>query len=1083
MSKSMAPDQAARNQIANQLEANFLVEAGAGSGKTTSLVNRMVNLILSGSCEVSEIAAITFTRKAANELRERFQIALEKRFRAEQDTSLKARLERALLELDQCFLGTIHAFCARLLRERPIEAQIDPAFQELDESQDQRIKELVWHRYLQEMKSGSPEKLAILYRLGINPLDLLETFVELTRYPDVEIVREETEEPAWRPVLNNALKLVSESAHAIRMDEIKENHKFEKSILGCLQQSKYLDQDHVGEAMKWIRRLHKQPKVTQKCWTSKDDAKHYEGIFTEFKENQIDPLVASWLVYCHYHIVEFLLPAMKRYQEYKLDQSLVNFEDLLLKTSFLLREHPEVRAYFQNKIRVLLVDEFQDTDPVQAQIMFYLTGENLYETDWKKTNPKPGTLFVVGDPKQAIYRFRRADIDTYNLVKKLVTESDGETLALTTNFRSLKPIADTINPIFQTYLPMEENQYQAAFQPLQAMREDEDGMVSGVATYVITDECKKKEDIVQKDAESIAKYIKWAMAGNIQLARTDEEKSLGVSPIPSPKDFMILLRYKDSMEVYSRMLDSYGIPNMISGGSSFTTSTEVREIHKLAKFLADIDNGIHFVSVLKGEFFGLSDETLYQWKRSGGNLTLFAEVPETLAEEHRVLVEIALQKLRTYATWTRKLAPVAALEKMITDIGLFALVASKPLNNVKCAYLHQLLEYLRGPLAKEIVHFSDLAQAIGNLLESDIEEELNLLGEEQDAVQIMNLHKAKGLEAPVIFLAHPAKLTDPTERVSKHIKRDGDTPKGYFTFMVSKGEHQHEVIGQPSNWDIHKEEEGCYLNEEETRLLYVAATRAKNLLLISTSAKDNKKNPWDRLATENLPEVQIPEIDIPEPANSGKSMTQEMVITGKELYQDWQTSIVHPTYRLTTPTEAAEEKMKSFAIERESGGGKNWGSIVHRVFEVLVQSKGNIVEMDTFIEMALTDHGESPSRKEELLQVLVQFLHSTLWQRIVDSDEVYTEVPFSTKVEGDPDEVVTGIIDLVIKEQAGWTIIDYKTDRVQKKEEIGLLLEHYKPQVQTYARIWEKLTGNKVCGAEIYLVEEDKTLSILDASH
>ncbi|MFY0544973.1 UvrD-helicase domain-containing protein [Brevibacillus sp. H7] len=1078
MNRPIPPDQAARDQIENQLETNFLVEAGAGSGKTTSLVKRMVNLVLSGYCKVNEMVAITFTRKAADELRERFQSALEKRYREEQDQTKRMLLGQALANLDQCFLGTIHSFCAKLLRERPIEAKIDPAFLELDESQDRRIKELVWHQYLQTVSENEPDQIDFLNRLGISPLDLKAAFLELARYPDVEIVRDEIDEPKWRPVLSSVIGLLRDAARAIREEILKDNHTFEHNILRCLRQLRFLDEENAGDVMKWIGRLNRKPKATQYCWTSREDAKYYEAKFAEGIDSQITPLVTRWKEYCHAPIMDFIMPAIQMYGDYKREKSLVNFEDLLMNTASLLRNHPEVRVYFQDKFRTLLVDEFQDTDPIQAQILFYLTGENVYETDWRKVDPKAGSLFVVGDPKQAIYRFRRADIDTYNQVKQLIRQSGGEVLSLTANFRSVRSIADVVNPVFQEMLPAEESRYQAAYQPLNAMRENEAGTVSGVVRYRIPADYTKKEEIIQQDAETIAKYIRWAMDGNLLLARTEEEIARGISPVPTPKDFMILLRYKDSMDVYSRTLERYGIANIISGGSSFSQSEEIHELYKLVLFLGDVEHNLNLLSVLKGSFFGLSDETLYQWKVCGGSISLFTEIPADLAKEHRLIVESSLLKLQQYSQWTRKYPPIVALEKMITDLGLIPYAASNEMGKNRSGYLCQLLELLRGPAGSEISHFCDIAAVVETLLDTEIEEELNLLGEELDAVRIMNLHKAKGLEAPVVFLAHPAKKIDPKDRISKHITRDGDIPKGYFTISVEKGDFHREIIGQPPDWENHAEEEGRYLEEEEARLLYVAATRAKNLMLISSSAKDNKKNPWASLLTPNVAEITIPDAVIPQPVMNELPMTPDLVHHGKKVYEDWHLPMQMPSYRLTSPTEAAEEKMKDLQIARETGGGKVWGSIVHRIFEVFVQNKGDVQNMDTFVEMMLAEYGEKMERKQELLDIVSRFEKSGLWKRILHASEVYTEVPFSLKEEGEVDQILTGVIDLVMKEERGWVTVDYKTDRVQDKADIDRLIEHYKPQVQTYARVWQQLTGEAVAGTEIYLVEEDQTYSI-----
>lgn len=161
-------DQEARDKIKYELQTNFLVEAGAGSGKTTSLVDRMVNLIMTGTAEIEEIVAITFTRKAADELKVRFQSKLEEAWKKERDLDIKFRLSEALQNIERCFLGTVHSFCAKLLRERPIEANLDLTFKELEESDDLKLLEEAWQRYLQDIMEEKPYLFDQIHELGLS---------------------------------------------------------------------------------------------------------------------------------------------------------------------------------------------------------------------------------------------------------------------------------------------------------------------------------------------------------------------------------------------------------------------------------------------------------------------------------------------------------------------------------------------------------------------------------------------------------------------------------------------------------------------------------------------------------------------------------------------------------------------------------------------------------------------------------------------------------------------------------------------------------------------------------------------------
>lgn len=383
--------------------------------------------------------------------------------------------------------------------------------------------------------------------------------------------------------------------------------------------------------------------------------------------------------------------------------------------------------------------------------------------------------------------------------------------------------------------------------------------------------------------------------------------------------------------------------------------------------------------------------------------------------------------------------------------------------------------------------FSSIVQQYENILASDLDEEINILTEEQDAVRIMNVHKAKGLEAPVIFLVHPMKKIDIKKKVSQHIQREGDQARGYFTFSKPINEYTDEVIAQPVNWEEYKVEELLYLEAEEIRLIYVAATRAKNMLVISSSAKNDNKNPWEVL----LPEIsedsylEIPDEASPLHQEKAEELLIEELLTEREELQNWQTPLKQKSYDLLSPTELVDKDELSL-VQRREGGGLLWGTMIHQLFEALIKGTEDV---NTALDRLLEDYKDFMERKNEIQFIVERFQQSQLWQRIQQAEEVYTEVPFSIKVEeGDPlydqlqkDEKIvlfSGVIDLVIKEREGWTIVDYKTDRVEVKNDLIILSEKYGEQVRQYCQVWKEITGDKIERAEIYFVDEDLVVEV-----
>lgn len=1095
MNKIIPPDAIEREKILRLLDKNLLVEAGAGSGKTSSLVGRMLAQVVAGNYRVKEMAAVTFTRKAAAELRARFQNKLEEEYRKTSDTLLRSRLEQALEDLDQCFLGTIHSFCARLLKERPIEAGLDPQFKELDDVQNRLLQERAWISYLEQVKRTNSSQLNHLNSLGISPLELESSFIQLSGYTDVPKVYQQLPKPDLPKALSLILPLVTRAMLAIPdVEPSKGYDPLQEAIVKSLRQRRYFDLTKDVNMVKLLTNFDKEPKVIQNRWNSSVEARGFRDEFTIARANVVSPVLTQWREYCHFYLMEFILPAVEHFEQLRFSQSLMNYDDLLSKAAQMLDNYPEVRRYFQDKYRCLLIDEFQDTDPIQAQLMFYLTGQDVTEKDWHKLVPKPGSLFVVGDPKQSIYRFRRADMDIYNIVKKLLVSHGGEVVKLTANFRSVQALGDWFNPVFSGLLPSMGTNYQAEFSNLHTMVPNQEGMALGVQVLDIPmledRQENSKERLVERDAEQIARYIRWALDGNLHLAGTPEEGAKGITRSPQPKDFLIITRYKDLMHSYARALDNYGIPVAMAGGSSLKEVPEIQELYKLLRYLVDPLNQVLLLAVLRGMFFGLSDDQLYLFKIQGGSFNLFATLPPGLEVEAREAITWRLEKIKTYYQWSQECSPVVALEKIVEDLGLIPYALGVGSSLSRCAHVYQVLEVLRKAEANGVIGFSVMVEQFGAFLRADVEEELSLVGDDNNAVRIMNLHKSKGLEAPIVFLAHPCKKTSP--RVEQHIQRIGATPKGYFIFTRKNG-YSSEILGQPLDWQDWVAEETNFLEAEETRLLYVAATRAKNLLVISRNPKDTelKKNPWAPFLQEVL-DSQVVELPEEKPINYGASQATNLAcqpidqVQPPTSWEEWSVELAKPGWLVETPSGLkAEEALEQ--VQRLEGGGMTWGTVVHRGFELLIKDETNLAEE---LDLALTEEGIELERKNELEHMLEQFRQSQSWKDIKQSSSVLTEVPFSVEIIPDSDlypyvqnddrlpVILNGVIDLVFLGSAGWEIVDYKTDRVGDVKDMKILIEVYAKQVFLYCKIWEFLTGQQVRRGRLYFTNWSGTKDV-----
>lgn len=1063
-------DEKARQDIINDLDRCLLVEAGAGSGKTSSLVQRMVALVKEGRCQVDTMAAITFTRKAAAELKGRFQLALEESLAEETDPVKRERLNQALGKLERCFLGTVHSFCAALLRERPVEAGVDPSFEELEDFDDTLLKRRAWEEYLLEVQLYKPEALAELKRIGCEPGDLFGFYETLLEYPDVDIVREELPVPDLSQVRDKLYQFLDWAEAALPAQVPPKGwDSLQELIRKGSRHRRVFDLNDPLQLVRLLNELDRKPDITQNRWDDKELAKSVLAVFEDFKDSYLLPALRQWREYCHYLLVSFVLPAVKDYQDIKAEKSKLNFQDLLMLTASLLKENPEVRGYFQKRYTHLLVDEFQDTDPIQAEIMFYLTGEDLSEKDWYNLRPIPGSLFVVGDPKQSIYRFRRADIDIYNEVKELLEKSGGRVLTLTTNFRSVQAVGDWVNSVFKGVFPEVANNCQAAFAPLNTVRDDGEDCAAGVSMFTIPKvKGNKKSKIIEMDAGQIARFIQRGLVGGYKLSRTPEEKKMGLTEMPQPGDFMILLRYKDSMDVYAKALEERKIPFQIAGGSGFSGSQEIRDLLNVFHAILDPGDPVHLLAVLRGELFGVSDNVLWKYKNAGGSFHIDAFIPDTLDAESREMIYGSFERLRRYRSWIQQLPASAAAVKIITDLGIIPYTAAGEQGNARAGYLMQSLELLSSAECQGTAAFCELVSYLEMLVETGIEEEIDLYPGDENVVRLMNLHKAKGLEAPVVILANPIKNVSSTPAL--HISRAGDKPCGYF-LIEKKKQYKSEIIGQPLNWDKYCQVEEDYLNAEENRLLYVAATRAKNLLVVSTYPGKPTASPWSLFHGHLSDALIIDESDSSDMMSLTKkesSIQLSQLEHARSRFLTEDSTIKQSSYQTQAVT-AIAKKGKEFPKRSDTGRGLSWGRVIHRVLESSIKEEQ--VNLDILIENVLAEEGRIPQEKEIVMEYVCGIMKSSFWERVLKSGKRYVEVPFTQKESGSDSQketLVSGVIDLVFLEEEGWVIVDYKTDTVREKDDLLRFVDYYSPQLDLYRRFWEDITGEKVVETGFY---------------
>jgi ATP-dependent helicase/nuclease subunit A len=463
--------------------------------------------------------------------------------------------------------------------------------------------------------------------------------------------------------------------------------------------------------------------------------------------------------------------------------------------------------------------------------------------------------------------------------------------------------------------------------------------------------------------------------------------------------------------------------------------------------------------VLVGSLFGHSYQQLWDFKKLGGAFR-FAGTEKAAGPAAAHPVGKSLAKIESWWRLTFQHSPAAAIGTIIERTGIVPFSASAPLGATNAGRLLQLVERVREAEGFGRADFSSVVEWLNGTVDQDIEP-MSFLAGRQELVRVMNLHRAKGLEAPIVILAAPYKWQNKSP--SQHIDRFGEKePSGYFLTTRKVGEHKTEVLAQPPGWEPKAIEEMQYQQAEEQRLLYVAGTRAKQLLII-TEAPDSKRagNAWAGLLTEEVQELPMQGVDTSLQARKKAKVkvaacAQDMKNAGNTL-----TALAKESYFQGSVTEIA--KAPSALPASGPGMGTKYGSVVHRCLQWMAEGR-QPGRRD--IEL-MCEEFELESRPiDKVLEELQKVKQSTLWKRGMNAAERYAEIPFSLFLEGkeiglQPGPVlVSGIIDLIFRENDRWCLVDFKTDRISG--DVKPHVDFYSGQLRLYSQAWTKLSGNGV---------------------
>jgi ATP-dependent helicase/nuclease subunit A len=544
---------------------------------------------------------------------------------------------------------------------------------------------------------------------------------------------------------------------------------------------------------------------------------------------------------------------------------------------------------------------------------------------------------------------------------------------------------------------------------------------------------------------------------------------------------MILTRNSTRLDIYAEALEEQEVPYDLTGGGTLGDSRELQALLEVLKAVYDPDNPVPLIAYLRGPFVGLSDDELYEYSASGGELRYESDVPSELEDETVRRFQAAFGALRRMEDWLDELSVSAAVERFLDDRGILGFSAVQKNGSSRAGTLLKVVALIE-EIESQAVSWTEVMHELQEVIDDDsykIEEMTLEAGarnenDEPTAVQVMNLHKAKGLEASVVFLADPYSSRGGNFEPYFHVSRVGEDDP-FVVLPVTRQNRYNSgrtILYRPKGWGAFAAEEERFLEAENMRLLYVAATRAENLLVVSRyQNKDDKilDGYWGPLNSYLTDVAELEECEVDTRPSPDISIDPDLVAQRRDEIRE---TIGRPSFELDTVT---DESGPGFALQG-AGCGREYGNLVHTLFEMIISGHLAADEVPEYMEHASAEYDVNERQQRGAEQAVERLLRSDLWDEIQTAKaaghSVYTEIPFADRK---GDIVTTGQIDLVIETIDGWKIVDFKTESAESPSVIGL---KYAAQLAAYQEHWEKISGASVASTRLWLTEEGRSIDV-----
>ncbi len=1049
-------DAADRERIAQSLDESLIVEASAGTGKTTALVERIANTLESGRARVQQIVAVTFTHKAAGELKLRLRQHLDHRLRRVEPPSRRI-LESALESLEEASVGTIHSFCAQILRERPVEADVDPLFVEAGPEEQRRLIDRAFRGWFEErLEAGSltlQRALARRTAAGESPTGRLRSAAQMM------VEWRDYDAPWQRPDWNREAQ-IDRLAQMVRDTAARINSSAAFDAVHTLDQWLRRAED-LGprDYVQLESRLHELRLALRRTKARLDDLNFNLKQFAEASDADLAALLRA-------EFEGFLT----RFEDLKRQAGMLDFQDQLFRARDLVRGHAAVRQYLQQRFTHFYIDEFQDTDPVQAELFLLLAADDPQETDWRRVRPQPGKLFLVGDPKQSIYKFRRADVRLYESICGQLEKAGVARLTLRQSFRAIQPIQQFVNMSFAEVMLGDIEKGQARYAPLEEVAPEIDGQPPLVFLDLPDPIDPARNRVSNERVEAalpgtIVRFVDWLIRESGWKVRGP-----GGELIPVGAEHVCLLFRKmagssgaDLTRNFIVELERRGIPHVLAGSKYFHDREEVLTLRAALNAIEWPADTLHVYATLRGSLFAFRDEPLFAFTRRA-RLHPMADRPADPSPDETAIGE-ALDLLADLHRWRNRRPIAETINRLMDAVRAAGIFALRPGASQVLANLYRLIDQARSYEASGGISFRAFVEWI--------EEQATWTGagdsprteEAAPGVRLMSVHSAKGLEFPIVILADlttkirhrdPERVVDPSRRLCAfelmHL-----TPLELLDAREAE-EHREEAEGQ--------------------RVAYVAATRARDLLVVP-GLKGRRRWQWGpggwfqalegpMNAPEFLPFWRPPVEPGEEEAPAGMPLDLILQDGGEAAetvarQQQWQShreqtlaagqqpsvTILSPHRSPDPPPAGIDVEILTLPRRPDRPQGRRFGVLVHSALRF-----ARPAEVRAAVELQARILGATGPEAEAAREAIETVFSHPLWQECLTADRILRETPLTLTL--DDGRILDGVADLAYVRQGRWTVIDFKSGH----DDPG----GYVRQVAWYAYGLTRMTGQTARG-------------------